>query len=344
MTEQEIWQKLRALESFDIVKKWFKVLHNRELNSQRATEITCAAKQAREYFRNAKQADYTVRSLLTFYGIACLSRATTLLFRTSGGEGTLTKGHGLQVLDWSNTLSGDIDNGIKNLKNLKIATCKGLFENFIQSTNNEICMHLNSSNVDWFLPYKIPAPNKEISLYELISRIPDLKDDVEPFFEIKHAVADSITYSLENGFKINRICKPSLSLTESYKSLGYTTAISNEILCIECTSELFCKNLPQFLHSYVHKQFLSIPVIHIIAPLECGELYSEMGYCYMMSYFMGMLSRYYPTHWISLINGGLGDYMWPIINRAQNYVEKVFPELIIEYIQEKIKQALNHDS
>lgn len=107
MTEQKIWQKIRTLESFDIAKKWFKVLHNRELNSQRATEIICAAKQAREYFRNATQADYTVRSLLTFYGIASLSRATTLLFKVSGGEGSLTKGHGLQVSDWSNTLSGD---------------------------------------------------------------------------------------------------------------------------------------------------------------------------------------------------------------------------------------------
>lgn len=293
MTEQEIWQKLRALESFDIVKKWFKILHKRELNSQRATEIICAAKQAREYFRNAKQADYTVRSLLTFYGIASLSRATTLLFKTSGGEGTLTKGHGLQVLDWSNTLSGNIGNGIKNIKELKIVTCKGLFEDFIQSTNNETCMHINSSGVDWVIPYKFPAPNREISLSDLISRIPDLKDDVEHFFEIKHAEANNITYSPENGFKINQISKPAPSLIEFYKSIGYTTDISNDTLSIECSSELFCKNLPQFLHCYVHKQFFSIPIIHIVEPLEYGECYSEMGFCYIASFFLGMLSRYY---------------------------------------------------
>lgn len=62
-----------------------------------------------------------------------------------------------------------------------------------------------------------------------------------------------------------------------------------------------------------------------------------MGICYLVSYFMGMLSRYYPTHWVSLINGGPGDRLWPIINRAQNYVETVFPELIVELIQEKLK-------
>ncbi|WP_407448101.1 YaaC family protein [Fibrobacter sp.] len=72
MTEYEVWQNLRPLESFDNVKAWFCKIHGRTLNSRRASEIACAAKQAREYFRNARQADYSVRSLLTFYGVASL--------------------------------------------------------------------------------------------------------------------------------------------------------------------------------------------------------------------------------------------------------------------------------
>ena len=78
MTEFEVWQNLRALESFDNVKIWFNRIHHKDLNSRRTNEIICAARQAREYFKNAKQADYSVRSLLTFYGIASLSRATAL--------------------------------------------------------------------------------------------------------------------------------------------------------------------------------------------------------------------------------------------------------------------------
>ena len=52
----------------------------------------------------------------------------------------------------------------------------------------------------------------------------------------------------------------------------------------------------------------------------------------MMSYALGMLVRYYPTHWIALINGGQGDALWPTISRAQHYAESVFPEMVAAYV------------
>ena len=90
------------------------------------------------------------------------------------------------------------------------------------------------------------------------------------------------------------------------------------------------------MHSYIQKSFGSIPCLYIVEPLECSSNYCELGVCYLISYFMGMLSRYYPTHWVTLINGGIGDRLWPIINRAQNYVESVFPKLIVEFLREKL--------
>ena len=62
--KSDVWQQLLALESVDLVSNWHSQIHKRTLNLRRAHEITASAKQAREYFRNASNADVTVRPLL----------------------------------------------------------------------------------------------------------------------------------------------------------------------------------------------------------------------------------------------------------------------------------------
>ena len=59
----------------------------------------------------------------------------------------------------------------------------------------------------------------------------------------------------------------------------------------------------------------------------------------MLSYILGMLVRYFPTHWMALIQGDKGDALWPAINRIQQLVENSFPELVVELIQHTLKKA-----
>lgn len=62
----ETWQQLLSLESRDLTQQWFNSIHGHELNARRSKEINSAAKQAREYFRNAANANYAVKpSFLT---------------------------------------------------------------------------------------------------------------------------------------------------------------------------------------------------------------------------------------------------------------------------------------
>jgi hypothetical protein len=84
-------------------------------DARRAKEITAAAKQAREFFRNSHAADNSVKPLLTFYGVASLARALTLILKRDGGEEGLTKGHRLETIDWSNQLSGDLSVGLEQI-------------------------------------------------------------------------------------------------------------------------------------------------------------------------------------------------------------------------------------
>ena len=338
MNEQEVWQRLRLLESFDNVQNWYKIIHKRELSSRRTNEIICAAKQAREYFKNAKQSDYSVRSLLAFYGIACLSRSVTLLVKNGGGEESLTKGHGLQVDAWGSILSGEISQAISKIGNLQIETCSGLFNDFIESTNNILCLHVIGSTVDGRISYSKPVLGVKISFIELLSRIPDLKNEMEIITPACYANVEEITCSKNSGFKIGCVHNPPQTLLEYYRGNGYLwESTRGNNYSMTGSADLFDHNTPLFLHKYMDKMFGTIPRLNIIEPLECRQNYSEMGFCYLVSYFMGMLSRYYPTHWVSLINGSKGDFMWPVVNRAQSYVETVFPELIVEFIQECLK-------
>jgi YaaC-like protein len=59
----------------------------------------------------------------------------------------------------------------------------------------------------------------------------------------------------------------------------------------------------------------------------------------MLAYFMGMLTRYFPTHWVALHSGTKGDRLWPTISATQNYVESVFPELVIELIYDSLSES-----
>lgn len=35
---------------------------------------------------------------------------------------------------------------------------------------------------------------------------------------------------------------------------------------------------------------------------------------------------------------GKGDIYWTVLNRAQNYVENVYPELVIEFLNDILKE------
>lgn len=337
MTNQEVQQQLLQLENRDVVKKWFKKIHNRELNTSRAKEINAAAKQSAEYFRNAANASYSIRPLLTYYGVYTLSRALVLLFKTHGGENTLKEGHGLGTDNWSSILvGGDASNHLNDIGKLRVKSFKGLFSELVKETNNHITIHINSAGIDWGISYNIPEAGFIFTLDDLISRIPDLQPDLKELgLDEKFCVVHGLTYTEHNGF-ICDVYGNNENVLTVYKKNGFQCTGSNKNVKLTTTSEQLNKYVPQFLHKYVHKDFGTIPSLCIVAPFNDNTRFSEIAIVFLMSYYLGMLVRYYPTHWISLVQGDNGDEYWPILNRAQNYVLQVFPELCMELINDRL--------
>ena len=338
---QEIWQQLLPLENRDVTQQRFERIHSRELNARRAREINAAAKQAREYFRNANNANYSVRPLLTFYGVACLSRALLLLLKVDGGEEGLTASHGLETVGWGDVMSGDTAAGLAKLGELRIRRRAGLFSDFVTHTKNRISIHVSSGGVDWRLCYDIPEPSGALSVADLFSRIPDLRSDYSNVSDvIRYAAVKEMTYSNEKGFRARVREEPFLLFKSVYENVGYAATCGKDGWCtVICDAETFAKELPMLIHTYVHKIFGSIPELFIAEPFSGGARYSQLCITYMVSYILGMLVRYYPTHWISLIQGDKGDVLWPTMNRAQHFVEHSYPELVAELINDVVKTS-----
>ena len=333
--ERETWQQLLSLESRDLVTLWFNKIHGRALNERRAKEITAAAKQAREFFRNSDAADSSVKPLLTFYGVASLTRALTLLLKRDGGEEGLTKGHGLETVDWSKQLAGDLSVGLSALSGLRIRTCSGLFSDLAKHTGNRMSMHVRSSAVDWRFNYDLPNPGDEIELGQLTVRVPDLsKEHHVTGTDGMYASINEISYDSVSGISIKVPSKAFKAFEESYSVLGYDRNDVGEWTTLTSSADLFSKKTPQFLHAYIHKTFGTIPNLFLIAPMPSGNRYSQLCVTYMVGFVLGMLARYFPTHWVSVAQGNKGDALWPTLNRAQRFVEETFPELVAEMIED----------
>ena len=342
MTDQEVKQQLLQLENRDVVKKWYKKIHNRELSTSRAKEINAAAKQSSEFFRNAENASYSVRPLLTYYGVYTLSRALVLLFKSQGGENTLKEGHGLGTDNWSSILvGGDASSHLRDIGKLRVKSSKGLFSELVKETNNHITIHINSAGIDWGISYDVPESGLVFTLDELISRIPDLQPDLKELGVAENFLrVNDLSYNQSNGFSCD-VYGNNEDVLSSYKGHGFLCASrGNSLINITCTSEQMYNFVPQFLHQYVQKDFGTIPSLYLLSPFENNMRLSEIAVVFLMSYYLGMLVRYYPTHWISLVQGDNGDEYWPVLNRAQNYVLQVFPELCMELINYRLAVCL----
>ena len=118
---------------------------------------------------------------------------------------------------------------------------------------------------------------------------------------------------------------------------GHSSRVcGREGLCTEISSCLIGVRMAS-RHAWFVFESAADPLC-LTEPFPSGARYSQLCITYMVSYVLGMLVRYYPTHWISLIQGSKGDSMWPAINLAQQTVEESFPELVSELIGDLLKR------
>ena len=61
-------------------------------------------------------------------------------------------------------------------------------------------------------------------------------------------------------------------------------------------------------------------------PLTLVKLFS-------LSYFLGMLARYFPTHWIAMSNRQTGDRLFPLLRAGSDLVQQRFPIAVLRELE-----------
>ncbi len=331
----EFWRQSLRFSTTELVRRAYNLIHGGDLNQMRARQIVAAYTQAREYFENAENSDLTVRPLLLFYGVACLSRMLVLLMKTDGGEHLLRQSHGLGTIGWSGTLSQDVDTVLRNIHALKLKSSEGLFSDILTTTKNSTCLHTNSSKVDTTIEWGQVEHPIEFTFGDLAARTPDLQVEYEQWLQKSPLVARfSGTEKGDDKIVWNVQAKDNLREIISYSANSIEISVNDGQAKLTTSVE---DAVPILTNSYLEMAFGSIPYTYISARLDGGVALAQIPIAYALSFSLGMLCRYFPTHWVALTQGQANTGAWPLVQVAITYIQAAYPRLIVEYLEEQTK-------
>lgn len=339
-----IWLKFALLESTDIIKRLFKEKHNLELNTGKAKEIVSNFVQGREYFSSAVNASEIVKPLLQYYGVVSLSRGLILFLNASARETSLKPSHGLSLDNVGPLLS----KGLVNIPDIPIKITNGTFIELYNATKNKekfwVTQGRISNTVALQQTVGADPVGKSFTLKDLLSRMPVLESLYKRVFnENPNFYACHLWFVALKG----EFAQVAIHIAENEPGSPTVEELFNDGV-IDKQYYLYLARQYEHLngrdsHYYVLNgtavpDFLSkIPIIKsnlrgenfAVKPMSGGINLSTLIQFYSVSYFMSMLVRYFPSHWISLISRSSGDMIYPIFRVLSDEIQQRFPALIM---------------
>jgi len=339
MKERRIWEELSRFESHDYVGKWYLRRHRRTLNSARIREVTSCFTQGREYFASATNAATSVRPLLLYYGVLSLSRGVILLLNSAKSESNLRPSHGLEVVDWQGTLAS----GIANVPDLRIRATSGTFGELAATRNLQSTGWWSAPSLaigTYYAEYPMPrfvGDDSEMTLDDLLSR------------DNRFLSLYTETTGRPSRVHLGEIVADKDGLDVSIFSWGHgiSQAIAESRFGLPSTTKFQVRSATHRLpieNYYVRLQGSDLNALKLLLPatqyvggdgmfvmedFSNGDRLSELLRTFLLSYFLGMLVRYFPSRWISLLRNEKGDVAQPLLIAAVNAVGSDYPTLVV---------------
>ena len=327
---RETWYALREFETRDITARSYQKRHSLDLPAEKAREITSNFIQAREYFRSATTADFSVRPLLQYYGVATLSRGITLFLRPDRRECALSPKHGLVSLMWQQTLSG----GLADIGKLRIQLTKGTFHDLLEATANKFYFRSDSRAVNLSLGGLIPKRSSEFTLQEIAARIPDLSDQYSVWKEESVEFTKLVAFHIDDTSHVYRFSIPVFA--ESRIHALFPPELFPNLEVIRQENALVVESAPRRAPFLAQKtgafDFLGDAVVLCEFP-DSRLYFSPLAAGYMASYVLGMLCRYFPTTWISIARSDKGDAVYPLVTRLLDWIQDRYPSMIVDILR-----------
>jgi hypothetical protein len=340
------WAELAVFESSDLIKRFYHRRHHLELNSTKAREITTALVQGRQYFNEVRSAGDLARPLLLFYGVVALTRALILFLQPTAKEENLSQSHGLNAQGWQQTLAS----GIRHVPDLQIEVTGGTFSELANATKR----------TDRTQVYKAPYPSTvtvtkvendpmdvgwSFTVRELLARIPDLHNLYEEAFDEFAACRMTLVFLLlglgpyQTSFTVPRTrrglvpedrVRQDLQLgAENLMHSANDNFLGNvenwHVQQPRDSEQALLDHLPDLMNDAAENTF-------VIPRMANAPKLSRLLMLYALSYATGMLARYYPSKWVTLLTGGPGDFSYPLLAAGIRLVEDVFPSMALAEI------------
>jgi len=322
ISKRDVWQKLMNYQSSELVKKSYLEKYNLELNSGKAQEISIIFTQARYYFDAASLADRSIKPLLLYYGVLSLSRGLTLFLTRGLREAALAPSHGLSAIDWGNQLH----NENSDISNLKICINeKGTFRELIEATENISLLRQNSSVHNYKRKDNIPAAESELTVIELLERIPEVREILVHWKPNK-------TMFVFHDWNTKATNNQTIKVFSPYTSSDVASVMGNKYKhnggdAYSAASDIEFPTLSDIESDWGIGDLVAMKLY------DYGGGLSKLMSTFVISYALGMLVRYHPSHWISILHNNTGNAAMPTLTAVSNHIENSMPRMVFELLQ-----------
>ena len=337
---RDSWYELREFETRDITSRSYRDRHSKDPSAAKGREIAASFAQAREYFRSALVAHPTVRPLLQYYGVSTLSRGLVLFMSPGIRETQLKEGHGLVRSEWK----GVLHDSSREFGALRVKMRSGLFQELLAAIDNKFYFRHGSHEVSFPISARFPRPNCEFTFEEIAARIPDISDQCAawlgtrpPFIPMVSASSDDYRHRFEFVLPKKLSGPISLSVAE-LSELGLDDIFPDD----ECPNRTIDGSGDHVVVGYDQPfvPFLAQQIeqsgsgrVLIYEPLQSREYLSPLAACFVLSFTLGMLCRYFPTTWVNLARSEKGDSIYPFIVRATDWIQAMFPSMVVDILR-----------
>lgn len=318
------WHKLTEFETRDLISRHILKHFGREASKRQILEISSNFIQGREYFKNSQNASITVKPLLQYYGVMSLCRGLILTCQPALSEAQMKPSHGLSTINWVENITKG------NFADLRVRIVEGTFYELLNATQNKSLFKHNSSGINWHFVYPLPKVGIEFSFSDLVKTLPTLSKEYEIWLEQEMPQLAITSFSpVKEQFQITI---PERNQEHFIKSIFENIAITK--LPSKNQTTLICpSNTPiQFSQNFIDAFNAGIGEVIITKLITNGLTLNSLAQFYCISFFMGMLARYFPSVWINLGRTEKGDSVFPLILKAIDSIDHYFPQLIYEFI------------
>ncbi len=320
------WDVLRNYESSDLVRSASKARHNKELSTGKAREICTAVTQSRNYLAAAREATNDVRPLLTYYGVLSMCRGLILFLSHGLRENGLAQAHGLTVKGWGEELAkqtGDV-------ARLKILLNAGGTISQLADATKCISHLRNNSSKPNYQASCDPLPAKgEIELIDLLSRIPEARSQLMRWRVERNAVAIWPAVSKKADAAIPIRVDPPYTKEDVTAVLGHNAILVSEhggVLnyALPPEAKIYCTDVGGHL---------GIGTLVALRPMPGDLELSKLAMAFAASYALGMLVRYYPSHWVSMLQNVKHDGALPTLLAVLEHIEDDVPHMVAQFLE-----------